>query len=227
MSEMTHRTPLCPLTLLLQTLALVVATTLPSSSHERDSSAALTTLKSFPSEAFRFQDDIAPWVDRIVARHGKEEWRCVVLTHELHGHMGVLNVLGAKMGLRARELLKSPREGLHVVSFAGLTTPLSCFNDGLQIATGATLGRGTIQVETASPRPGARISSEVAECELTVKPEIMKRITQDIDSVSARLGFGSAPYFAAVRELSMQYWFELDRAAIFEEAVGPRKQERR
>jgi len=227
MSETTHRTPRRPLTLLLQTLALVVAATFPSSSHERDSSAALTTLKSFPSEAFHFQDDIAPWVDRIVARHGREEWRCVVLTHELHGHMGVLNVLGAKMGLRARELLKSPREGLHVVSFAGLTPPLSCFNDGLQVATGATLGRGTIHVETASPRPGARIWSEAAECDLTVRPEIMKRITQDIDSLSARLGFGSAPYFAAVRVLSMQYWFEMDRAAIFEEAVVPRTQERR
>jgi pyrimidine-specific ribonucleoside hydrolase len=224
MNEITHRTPPSPLMLLAHVLALVIATTLPSSGHERDSSASLTTLKSFPSEAFRFQDDIAPWVDRIVARHGKEEWRCVVLTHELHGHMGILNILGAKMGVRARELLKSPRKGLRVVSFAGLATPLSCFNDGLQVATGATLGRGTIQVETASPRPGARISSEVAECELTAKPEIMKRITKDLDSLSASLGFGSAPYFAAVRELSMQYWFELDRAAIFDEAVELRNQ---
>ena len=137
--------------------AIVLA--LPSSAHDHDPEVLLTTLKTFPDQASFYQEDVAPWVDRIVARYGAEEWRCVVLTHELHGHLGVLNVLGAKMGLRARELLNSPPEGLRVISHAGLTPPLSCFNDGLQIATGATLGRGTIRVETAAPRPAARIAS--------------------------------------------------------------------
>lgn len=185
----------------------------------------LTVLVSLPSAPSDYQDDVAPWVERIVTRHGSAEWQCVVLTHELHGHLGVLNVLGAKMGLRARELLKSPREGLHVVSYAGLTTPLSCFNDGLQVATGATLGRGTIEVDVSSPRPAARISSATGVCDLVVKPEIMRRVKQDIDSLSASLGYGSAPYFAAIRQLSMKYWFELDRGATFLEAVTLREQD--
>ena len=214
-----HRTSDVPKIALLVPAALLVVLTLSSAGHDHDGTSSLTALKGFPSAASWYQDDIATWVDRIVARHGEEEWQCVVLTHELHGHMGIFNVLGAKMGLRAREVLKSAREGLHVQSFAGLSTPLSCFNDGLQIATGATLGRGTIQVDIASPRPEARISSATATCELSVKPEVMRRIKHDIDSLSSSLGYGSPPYFAAVRQLSMRYWLELDRGAIFDETI--------
>ena len=214
-----HRTnPMSKIALLVPG-ALLVALTLSSAGHDHDGSSALTALKGFPSTASWYQDDIAPWVDRIVARHGKEEWQCVVLTHELHGHMGIFNVLGAKMGLRAREVLKSAREGLQVQSFAGLTTPLSCFNDGLQVATGATLGRGTIHVDIASPRPEARISSATATCDLSVKPDVMRRIKHDIDSLSSSLGYGSPSYFAAVRQLSMRCWLELDRGVIFDETI--------
>jgi len=198
---------------------LLLTVALSSPGHDQDSHGSLTVLRFFPSDTAAYQEDILPWIHRIIERHGLEEWQCVVLTHELHGHMGVLNVLGAKMGLRARELLKSPREGLHVVSYAGLTTPLSCFNDGLQVATGATLGRGTITVDTTSPRPSARVRSATAECELTVKPETMQQIRRDIDSLSASLGYGSPPYFAAIRELSMRYWLALDRATIFTASV--------
>ena len=208
-----------PKMILLVPTALLVALTLSSSGHDHNGKSSLTTLEGFPSTSSWYQADIAPWVDRIVVRHGKEEWQSVVMTHELHGHMGVFNVLGAKMGLRAREILQSGRDGLRVESYAGLTTPLSCFNDGLQIATGATLGRGTIKVDAASPRPEARISSPAATCRLTVKPDIMRKIKQDIDSLSASLGYGSQPYFAAVRELSMRYWLELDRGTIFNEVI--------
>jgi len=204
---------------------VVIVLAIPSSAHDHDSEVSLTTLKSFPDQAASYQEDIAPWVDRIVARYGAEEWRCVVLTHELHGHLGVLNVLGAKMGLRARELLNSPPEGLRVVSYAGLTPPLSCFNDGLQIATGATLGRGTIRVETAAPRPAARIASRTASCELQVKGAVMMQIGHDIDSLSAQYGVGSAAYFAAIRELSMRYWDSLDRHEVFTESVKPRSEQ--
>jgi len=200
----------------------VVVLAFPSSAHDHTSEGSLTTLKTFPEQASFYQEDVAPWVDRIVARYGAEEWKCVVLTHELHGHLGVLNVLGAKMGLRAREHLNSPPEGLRVVSYAGLTPPLSCFNDGLQIATGATLGRGTIRVETDSPRPAARISAVTASCELQVKAVVMKQIGHDIDSLSAQYGAGSAAYFAAIRELSMRYWLSLDRHQVFSESVTPR-----
>ena len=73
-----------------------------------------------------------------------KEWKIVVLTNEFHEHMGIYSILGAKMGLRAREYFHLGIDELEILSFAGSTPPVSCLNDGLQVSTGATLGHGTI-----------------------------------------------------------------------------------
>jgi pyrimidine-specific ribonucleoside hydrolase len=101
-------------------------------------------LKNYPTQPSQFQEDLSPLVPKIIAIHGLEEWQTTVLTNELHRHLGIYSILGAKMGIRARELLSASLDELAVESFAGLTPPLSCLNDGLQTATGASLGRGTI-----------------------------------------------------------------------------------
>ncbi|MFO7956288.1 MAG: CooT family nickel-binding protein [Candidatus Brocadiia bacterium] len=65
-----------------------------------------------------------------------------------HGHLGPYLVFGVRMGLLARERLGF--EGhfdLNVVAFTGTETPVSCVIDGLQVSTGATLGKGNIAVE--------------------------------------------------------------------------------
>ena len=88
---------------------------------------------------------------QIITRHGLEEWKATVLTSELHRHLGTYSIVGAKMGLRARERFNVALDELRVESHAGLKPPLSCVNDGLQVATGASLGRGTITVLTNTP----------------------------------------------------------------------------
>ena len=50
------------------------------------------------------------------------------------------------MGVRAREILHAPMDGIRAVSKAGNKPPLSCMNDGLQAAAGASLGRGAIRI---------------------------------------------------------------------------------
>ena len=109
---------------------------------------------------------IEAMAERTIARWGKEEWRAVILTNEIHGHIGIYSTIGAKMGIYALELLSrlcNKAEELKVLSFAGSRPPISCFNDGLQISTGATLGHGAIEIaKSCSLSKGCK---ECADCE--------------------------------------------------------------
>ncbi len=65
----------------------------------------------------------------------------------LHGHLGPFLVAGIRMGLLALTQLDSTGYfGLRAESEAGSTTPLSCLNDGVQIGSGCTAGKGNLQI---------------------------------------------------------------------------------
>lgn len=65
----------------------------------------------------------------------------------LHGHLGPYLVAGIRMGLVALRELGSPGySGLRAESEAGRTTPVSCLNDGVQIGSGCTTGKGNLHV---------------------------------------------------------------------------------
>jgi pyrimidine-specific ribonucleoside hydrolase len=181
----------------------------------------LVALRAFPSDPGQFQEDVAPLVREIIARHGEEEWRIVVLTNELHRHLGLYSILGAKMGLRARELLGASVDELHVESLAGLNPPVSCFNDGLQVATGASLGRGTISVPaTDAPAAAAVFAANGHRLRMQVKDSVIQRIQTEIRAAIRQYGDLTPAYFAAVRRISLQAWRDLDRRTIFEETSG-------
>ena len=63
-------------------------------------------LKSFLLPADFYADDVRDIVGNCIQRYGEEEWRAVTLTNEIHGHLGIYSTLGAKMGIRARELFR-------------------------------------------------------------------------------------------------------------------------
>ncbi len=66
---------------------------------------------------------------------------------EFHGHLGPYLICGVKMGLLALRLIRSRGyTGLTVTAETGVTPPVSCLVDGLQVATGCTLGKGNIAV---------------------------------------------------------------------------------
>lgn len=176
-------------------------------------------LQEFPRDPALFQADVAPHVLKIVEEHGLEEWKACLLTNELHRHLGIYSLVGAKMGIRARELLEAPFDTLEVLSFAGNDPPLSCLNDGLQVATGASLGRGTIQIADGEPFPAALFSSKNASLRLTLKADWQAKITKDVARGTKKYGTLSPEYFAFIRKLSIQYWLNLDRTAIFEETM--------
>lgn len=171
---------------------------------------------------------IEAMAERTIARWGKEEWRAVILTNEIHGHIGIYSTIGAKMGIYVLELLSrlcNKAEELKVLSFAGSRPPVSCFNDGLQISTGATLGHGAIEIAKSSAdarveaifRFRAICSTEAKEMQLRVwlKEELRQQIAGDI--ANAVKQYGHTPdYWLQVRRLALDYWQQWNRAEIFE-----------
>lgn len=171
----------------------------------------------FPSDCGLYAGDVAPNVDEAVARHGASEWRAGVLTNELHGHLGIYAVIGVKMGIRAREYFDIGVDDMQVVSRAGSSPPVSCMNDGLQVATGATVGHGLLTVsDVETPRSEALFRFKNKAVRIALKPEYADRIRREVREGVERYGSGTEPYWQYVRELAIRYWLGFDRHAIFE-----------
>jgi pyrimidine-specific ribonucleoside hydrolase len=177
-------------------------------------------LRRFPTEPSALREDVARVAEPILERHGAEEWKAALLTNELHRHLGIYSLVGVKMGLRARELLDAALDDLRVESHAGVQPPMSCLTDGLQVATGATLGRGTILVGGGDPIPKAVFSNGEARLELLLKDAVWRQIRSDVGSAVERFGKLTPEYFDEIRRLSIRYWLALDRHEIFEEVAS-------
>ena len=175
-------------------------------------------LKEYPTDPVLFNDNLKPYVDKIIKAHGLEEWKAVLLTNELHRHLGMWSIVGAKMGIRARELLGAHFDQLEVVSFCGYKPPFSCTNDGIQVSTGASLGRGTI-TNTHLGKPEAIFIYGNKRVLLRVKPEVKKQIGKEIKRLSKMYGFQSPKYFEELDKVSVKYWLKWDRKDIFLEVL--------
>lgn len=183
-------------------------------------SRPLVVFSRFPLNPELFQPDVQPLVTEIINRHGLEEWAAVVLTSELHRHLGLYSVLGVKMGLRARELLGAGPDELRVESFAGSQPPLSCLNDGLQVATGATLGHGTIRLaDNVKPEPAAVFYLKNRKLRMSVKEEPLRRVKGAIRNAAIAHGEQTPAYFDAVRRVALEMWRDFDRTKIFDETI--------
>ncbi len=84
------------------------------------------------------------------------------------------------MGIRAREWFDIGVDDFEVVSMAGSQPPVSCLNDGLQTATGSTLGHGLISIaDTDTPRPEATFRFKDDTIRISLKEEYADRIRRD------------------------------------------------
>jgi len=92
----------------------------------------------------------------------------------LHGHLGPYLVAGIRMGLLAlRELNSSGYFGLRAESEAGRTTPLSCLNDGVQIGSGCTAGKGNLRI-VGGGKPRVRfVSEDGGEVTIELRSEVV------------------------------------------------------
>ncbi len=105
----------------------------------------------------------------------------------LHGHLGPYLVAGIRMGLLALRLLNSSGYfGLSAESEAGRTTPLSCLNDGVQIGSGCTAGKGNLHV-IGDGGPRVRFTAEDGRCvTIELRPEIVNSFRSSDPTAKAR-----------------------------------------
>ena len=197
--------------------AYLLALGLPGDYHL--SPRTLVIFSEMPTNPSLFREDVQPIVNRVIDVYGVEEWKACLLTNEFHRHLGIYSLVGAKMGVRAREILEAPFDTLEVISNAGNKPPTSCMNDGLQVSTGASLGRGTIRVLEGKPSPSATFVYNDLSLTLSLKKEVWEKIKKDIRKLVEKHGGMNEAYFKDVRAVSIQYWVDLDRYEIFDEMM--------
>jgi pyrimidine-specific ribonucleoside hydrolase len=171
----------------------------------------------FPIQHEMFNYDIRPIIDSAIARYGYDEWKANVMTDEFHGHLGVFSIVGAKMGIKARDLFGVGSDMLDATTFAGNKPPYSCLNDGIQVSTGATLGMGTIHLATnKKTQPMAIFTYKDRSVRITLKKEYLEQVDADIKEGIMKFGLMDDGYWKLIRHNALKYWLEWDRNKIFD-----------
>lgn len=176
----------------------------------------------FPVKREMFNYDVRPIIDSAIARYGYDEWKANVMTDEFHGHLGVFSIVGAKMGIKARELFDVGTDMLQVITYAGSKPPYSCLNDGIQVSTGATLGMGTIHLASEGKvRPSAVFTYKNRSIRISLKKEYLEQVDADINEGILKFGLMDDGYWKLIRRNALKYWLEWDRNKIFDiEEIG-------
>jgi len=173
--------------------------------------------QTFPLSEANYFEDILLEMPRVVPKFGLDEWRACVITNELHGHVGVYSLIGAKMGIRAREYFGCGVDELKVQTFVGNRPPLSCMNDGIQVSTGATIGHGLISICDSLPlMPKAEFEYMGQKVLFKLKPVYTEKIKREIKQLVIIYGIDSDIYWDLVRQFALNCWFNWDRNELFE-----------
>ena len=174
-------------------------------------------LSNRPIPAEMLVADVRERREAIIAANGEDEWFAELLLNELHQHLGAYSILGAKMGLRAAELLNAPRHAMAVVSYAPATQPESCLDDGLLAATGSTPGRGLFRQE---PGPPGTIQATFAynrrRVTLRLKDAYRDQIQNRIGELLGQYSLADQGYWDGVRSLGLEIWQDWHRLDLFE-----------
>lgn len=170
----------------------------------------------FPEQKSAYVEDVSEIMVETIQKYGKDEWASCVLTCEIHRHVGVYTLIGAKMGVRAREYFGAGLDELRIISYAGLEPPFSCLNDGLQVSTGATLGHGLISVKGNSKEPKADFYYLGQKITISLKNEYKTEVASKIKDLSYIYGLDSDIYWDLVRDIAINCWKNWNRHEIFE-----------
>lgn len=180
-------------------------------------SGHFVAFNGFPLDPAIYTYDVRLIMDEAIAKYGVDEWKACVMTDEFHGHLGVYSIIGAKMGILAREYFGVSTDLLKIKSYAGSVTPFSCMNDGLQVSTGATLGQGTISL-TDDPvtKPHAIFTYNNEQILIKMKPAYQEMLQKVIRAGVDNFGIDDEDYWIFVRQCAIRFWLEWDRNVIFE-----------
>ena len=106
---------------------------------------------------------------------------------EFHGHLGPFLILGIRMGVIARSTLKAQNHNdLSAVVFVNRNPPASCIVDGIQVASGCTLGKGTIRVSESTDRVAGEFHAVNRICTLTVKPKLVNELLDGLKNATEK-----------------------------------------
>lgn len=172
-------------------------------------------LSFFPENKSNYVEDVQELMSDVIRNYGREEWAACVLTCEIHRHVGVYTLIGAKMGVRAREYFGAGLDELKIVSYAGLEPPFSCLNDGLQVSSGATLGHGLISVKENTNLPKADFYYLGQKITINLKEEYRKQVASQIRELSYIYGLDSNIYWDLVRDIALMCWKDWNRHDVF------------
>jgi pyrimidine-specific ribonucleoside hydrolase len=177
----------------------------------------MNVLLALPQDVVLYNAEAAALIhDGIPAKYGTEEWNAIVFTHEFHQHVGIYTLLGAKMAVRAREVLGAPMRAVKVISETTRQQPFACMVDGLQVGLGSTLGQNLITVpDAAAPAVAARFEYDGHRIRLSLKPEYVERLAKIIEDARQAHGDLTPKYFHAVEDASYEVWKDFDRREIF------------
>ena len=149
-------------------------------SKEQMTIVCLGPLTNIVSELYIY--DARQILDSAIMRYGIDEWKACVMKDEFHGHLGVFSIVGAKMGIYAREYFGIGTDLLEINTYAGSKEPLSCMNDGLQVSTGATLGQGSIHlINDTIAKPQAVFTYQNRSIMIKLKSSYLKELKSVID----------------------------------------------
>jgi pyrimidine-specific ribonucleoside hydrolase len=171
---------------------------------------------TFPIDKALYNKEVAMIMDSVIHKYGLPEWKAVCLTNEIHGHTGIYSIIGAKAGIRALEYFNVGVNNLNILSFSGNNPPLSCFNDGLQISSGATIGQGLIQIsDSLSPTPTVIFEFNKQKIKMTLIQSIALQMKNDISFGVKTYGLESEKYWLYIEDLALKYWSDFNRHNIF------------
>lgn len=171
----------------------------------------------FPTDTHLYMPEYAKMLKPTLSKYGAVEWKAITMTNEIHGHTGIYSIIGAKMGVRIMDYFNIGVNNLYVTSYAGLKPPLSCFNDGIQISTGATIGQGLITVsDSISEIPSAMFEFNGQKIVVSVKKNIAKQMQKDIVYGVKTYGALTEDYWSYIEELAIKYWADYNRNTIFD-----------
>jgi pyrimidine-specific ribonucleoside hydrolase len=182
-------------------------------------SATLTNNRvfiSFPVDPALYKPDYAGMLEETIAKFGLIEWKAVSMTNEIHGHTGIYSIIGAKMGIRAMDFFNVGVNNLVITTFAGNTPPLSCFNDGIQISSGATIGQGLITIaDSVSAIPSALFEYNHQIVRISLVQEVAQQMRREIKYGVDTFGLQTDRYWNYIEQLAIRYWADFDRNKIF------------
>ena len=189
-----------------------------SSILNSDKPQSSVVFNEIPTEGYMVMKDIAKYSKELISRHGYNEFKITALCSEIHSHIGIYNILGAKVGLRILEYLHAGLDEIKLVSYAGHQPPVSCFNDGLQVGTGSTIGYGTISVDTTKQiYPAVLVTYNNRKILFKIKPEFIEMAANDISELVQKHGLESEMYWNVLRQISIEkYWLNVSRYELVE-----------